>query len=108
MSGIRVLIVLAWVLAVAGHVCPLPGLAHGAVETAKASASGHDDDATGMEAGLCEALAAPSPIAPRVADVVDGPAVSAPAPRVEGAAVKAGQLRYARPPRFLLHAALLI
>jgi hypothetical protein len=108
MSQIRVLVVLACVLAFAGHVCPLPGLAHDAVETARVSVSGHDDDATGMEAGSCEALATPSASVPLVVAVVGDAAVSVPARRGEAVAVETERPHYARPPRFLLHAALLI
>ncbi len=94
------------VLVVLGHVCVLPGAGHALA----AAAGGHDGQAShdAAHGASCEAM--------RAAPTVDGPGDSAPAPLVAMVSTSAirtpvtdGDLIVgAGPPKFLLHAALLI
>ena len=96
-------LLVACVLVFAGHVCVLPlGEAHEVTQAGERDGSDHD----GLHAASCEAVNAPSATAQ--AQIIAAAPVAA-AVRLEGSRLPdrpAPSLH--RPPRFLLHAALLI
>jgi hypothetical protein len=104
MRYLRAALLAVGALAFAGHVCVLPDT----TETRTMAPAGeHDGHADGLHAGACDALGAQPAPAPTV--------FAAPA-SVRVTAVRLAETRVAdipappayRPPRFLLHAALLI
>jgi hypothetical protein len=99
---VRFALLLACVLAFASHVCVLPAAHH--AHAAAAAGDGHD----GINAASCEMVAAqPTPTLTLVAATTDQ-VVSAQAQLTRSALSARPTPALHRPPRFLLHAALLI
>ena len=93
----------ACVLAFAGHVCALPD----AYDTHDRAAAAGAGDHNGIDAASCEAVAAQPTQAPALA-VVIAPVVAVSVPAVHATLPARPAPAIHRPPRFLLHASLLI
>ena len=94
------------VLAFAGHVCALP-VAAGAHDVVPFAGSTGDHEGDAIHAASCEAVTA-QPVPVPVLVVASEPIVTAPAPAPHSRSAVRPAPALDRPPRFLLHAALLI
>ena len=94
------------VLSFAGHVCTLPAAA-GAHDVAPFAGATDDHQGDAIHAASCEAVTA-QPVPVPVLVVASEPIVAAPAPASHSRSALRPAPAIHRPPRFLLHAALLI